>query len=220
MAGKYGAATEAYSWHWANGTDEAHPGLAAKITGTGAAFIDRTWFAGGANYAEMFETVDGQAIDCGYFVTFDGAEGKIRICTDKDKYILGITSAQPAVVGNSEELRWSYKYVTDEWGRVRYQTVTVPAVYDARGRVLEPEHTELQPVLNPVWDAREPYNPRRLRPEWVTVGSLGQMLVRDNGSRRPGEFCKPGASGIAVPAKEGYRVMKRTGLNQILVLFR
>ncbi|MCZ8513595.1 hypothetical protein O9H85_14355 [Paenibacillus filicis] len=220
IAGKYGDATDAYSWHLANGTDEAHRGLAAKISTAGDAFIGRTWFAGGSNYAEMFETTNGNPIDCGYFVTFDGAEGKIRIAKDKDKYILGITCARPSIAGNSEELHWSFKYVTDEWGRVQYQEATVPAVFDSRGKLLEPEHTEFQPVLNPVWDSNQRYKPRRLRTEWVMVGLLGQMHVRDNGDCTPGEYCRPNGSGIAVPAKEGYRVMKRTGPHQIMVLFR
>jgi hypothetical protein len=220
IIGKFGDSTDAYGWHLANGIDETHRGLAAKLSPTGDAFIDKTWFAGGINYAEMFETMDGAAIDCGYFVTFDGVEGKIRKSTDRDKYILGITSAQPSLVGNSEELRWSFKYVTDEWGRVQYQEVTVPAVFDQRGKVLTPEHTEIQPILNPVWDAEHPYKPRRLRPEWAVVGLLGQMLVHDNGGCIPGDYCRPNESGIAIPAKEGYRVMKRTGSNQIMVLFR
>ena len=39
-------------------------------------------------YAEMFETLDGQPIDCGYFVTLNGR--KVRIANPRDRYILGV----------------------------------------------------------------------------------------------------------------------------------
>ena len=126
----------------------------------------------------------------------------------------------PSIVGNSMELRWSQKYVTDEWGGIQYQQVTVPALYDRTGNLIEPAHVENQPVLNPNWNPKQPYLPRRLRPEWVVVGLLGQVLVRDDGSCKPGGYCKPSALGTAADASKGYRVMKRTGVNQILILFR
>lgn len=220
IIGKFGNALESYAWHLANGINPDKPGLAAKINQSGEAAIDRTWLAGGQHYSEMFETSNSLGIEYGYFVTFEGPEGKIRKARKEDGYILGVTSHSSSIVGNSMELRWSQKYVTDEWGGIQYQQVTVPALYDRTGNLIEPAHVENQPVLNPNWNPKQPYLPRRLRPEWVVVGLLGQVLVRDDGSCKPGGYCKPSALGTAVDASKGYRVMKRTGVNQILILFR
>jgi hypothetical protein len=222
IIGKFGQALERYAWHLANGIDEERPGVAAKINQSGEAAVDRAFLAGGHHYAEMFETIDGASIANGYFVTFEGTEGKIRRATDRDEYVLGVTGNNPSVIGNAGELRWAHKYATGEWGGIRYQKVTVPPVYDASGNLVEPEHAEDQPVPNPAWNPKQPYVPRRLRPEWAIVGLLGQVLVRDDGSCFPGGYCRPNAAGIATNAKAsgGYRVMRRTGDNQILILFR
>ncbi|NFH65764.1 hypothetical protein FDC45_06565 [Clostridium botulinum] len=91
--------------------------------------------------------MDGKTIDCGYFVTLDGE--KIRKADESDDYVLGITSATPTVIANRGDLNWKDKYVTDEWGRVLYQDVLVPAVTSKDGRVILPERTESQHVLNP-----------------------------------------------------------------------
>ncbi|WP_081811040.1 peptidase G2 autoproteolytic cleavage domain-containing protein [Bacillus sp. UNC437CL72CviS29] len=144
---------------------------------------------------------------------------KILKALKKDDYILGITSSTPAVLGNSGELRWKNKYVMDEWGRVQYQDVVISAEMDEQGNVISPKHTESQPILNPEWNPAEEYIPRLKRPEWVAVGLLGQLLVRDDGTCKPGKYCIPNNEGVATYSNKGYRVMKRTGPNQILVLF-
>ena len=69
-------------------------------------------------------------------------------------------------------------------------------------------------------DPTKEYIPRLKRPEWVAVGLLGQLLVRDDGTCKPGKYCMPNSEGIATASNKGYRVMKRTGPNQILVLFK
>ncbi|MGM0879291.1 MAG: peptidase G2 autoproteolytic cleavage domain-containing protein, partial [Bacillota bacterium] len=181
-------------------------------------FVDGMFVPGGADYAEMFETTDGNPIDVGYFVTFDDESEKIRKATTTDDYILGIVSADPAVLADSRELRWKDKYVTDEWGRVQYHDIVIPAEKDKDGNVIMPERTEKQPILNPDWDHTREYIPRLERPEWVAVGLLGKLLVRDDGTCKVGGYCKPNVEGIATASNKGYRVMKRTGENQILVL--
>ena len=47
---------------------------------------------------------------------------------------------------------------------------------------------------------------------------LGKLLVRDDGTCQVNGYCKPNNEGIATAADHGYRVMKRTGPNQVLVL--
>jgi trimeric autotransporter adhesin len=52
------------------------------------------------------------------------------------------------------------------------------------------------------------------------VALLGAVRVRDDGSLTAGGYCRPGMSGIATAAHTGYRVLKRTGANQVMILFR
>lgn len=218
IMGRFGAAEQAYSWFLANGVDTMNTGLAAKILSDGSAFADIGWSGGGADYAEMFETLDGQAMEPGYLVTLDGE--KIRKATADDDYVLGVVSAVPAVLADSGELRWKGKFVTDEWGRVQYHDVVVPPVRDTNGEVRVPERTERQPMINPDWDPAKSYLPRLKRPEWVPVGLVGKLLVRDDGTCQVNGYCRPGQGGVATAAQSGYRVMKRTGPNQVLILFR
>lgn len=90
---------------------------------------------------------------------------------------LGIVSATPAIVGDSGELHWQGKYITDDFGRVQYHDVVVPAEYDEEGNLLIEEHIESQPVLNPEWNPETKYIPRKDRPEWSTVGVIGKLVV-------------------------------------------
>lgn len=58
-----------------------------------------------ADYAEMFETIAGNKIDAGYFVTLDGDGDKIRKANVNDDYILGVVSATPAIIADASDLR-------------------------------------------------------------------------------------------------------------------
>ncbi|WP_394139411.1 peptidase G2 autoproteolytic cleavage domain-containing protein [Cytobacillus oceanisediminis] len=218
IMGRFGDANEPYSWFLANGTSSTDRGLAAKISTTGVGISDRGWRGGGADYAEMFETFDGQSIDVGYFVTLTGE--KVRKANDTEDYILGVVSANPAVLADSGELRWKNKYVTDEWGRVEYQDVVIPAKEGKEGKVIVPERIEKQPILNPDWNPELEYIPRTERHDWAAVGLLGKLLVRDDGTCQVNGYCKPNKEGIATSSRKGYRVMKRTGPNQIFILFK
>ncbi|MCR8868166.1 peptidase G2 autoproteolytic cleavage domain-containing protein [Peribacillus frigoritolerans] len=218
VMGQFGAANELpYSWYLANGTNASTPGLAAKILSNGNVKIDGTFTTPAADYAEMFETTDGNPIEFGYFVTLES--DKVRIATGQDDYILGISSAKPAFLADSGELRWKHKYLTTEWGEILYENITLPSVLDATGNVVIPKRAELRPVINPDWDATLEYQPRSSRPEWIAIGLLGKLLVRDDGSCEVNGYCMANGEGIATKAKQGYRVLDRTGTNQILVLF-
>ena len=220
IMGRYGAADTAYSWFLANGESELSPGLAAKILRDGNAYIDIAWNGGGADYAELYETETGQPIEPGLFVTFAGSSDKIRLAQSYDTYVLGVTSGSPGFVAGAGELRWKNKYKADKWGRVEYEDVSIPEVRDKDGKVLVPAHVESKPALNPSYDPSRPYVPRDSRPEWVKVGLLGAVLVRDDGTLTAGGFCQPGVNGIATAAHAGYRVLKRTDTDQALILFR
>ena len=99
-----------------------------------------------------------------------------------------MTSGKPAFLSDSGELRWEAKYATDAWGATLYRDVQMAAVTGSDGAILVPARTERQPVLNPDWDPSLAYVPRMQRPEWVAVGMLGKLLVRDDGSCAAGGF--------------------------------
>ncbi|WP_412734032.1 peptidase G2 autoproteolytic cleavage domain-containing protein [Halalkalibacterium halodurans] len=72
--------------------------------------------------------------------------------------------------------------------------------------------------MNPDWEPSENSCSRKDQPEWIPVGLVGKLLVRDDGTCKVGGYCKPNHEGIATASPIGYRVMKRTGKNQLLVL--
>ncbi|MEQ6853273.1 peptidase G2 autoproteolytic cleavage domain-containing protein [Lysinibacillus capsici] len=93
--GQNGANRFPFSWHLANGLTVGPTLNSAIIEGvTGNLYLDGMILAGSqADYAEMFETADGNPIDVGYFVTFNGASDKIRKANASDNYIIGVISA-------------------------------------------------------------------------------------------------------------------------------
>ncbi|MPM59032.1 hypothetical protein SDC9_105870 [bioreactor metagenome] len=134
--------------------------------------------------------------------------------------MLGVTCAAPAILAGSNDLNWGFKCVTDEWGRALYHEVTVQEMTDQDGNVLFPERIELQPVQNPVYQDKNQYIPRSKRSEWAAVCLLGMVLVRDDGTCQAGGSCRPGGGGIATASRFGYRVIRRTGAYQVLILYR
>lgn len=214
-----------FSWYLVNGKVPCDPtGVVAKILNDGSACFDGKvttagiiTAAGACDYAEMFETIDGQPIDVGYFVTFSTDGEKIRKANRGDKYILGITSSNPGLLADTEDPVCN-KYLMDEWNRTIYEEITIPAVKDTEGNTIVEERTEMRKKINPAWNPDQLCSSRLEKPEWVAVGLIGKLLVRDDGTCRPGNHCLPNEQGIATAADNGYWVMKRTGPNQVLVL--
>ncbi|MEK3793571.1 peptidase G2 autoproteolytic cleavage domain-containing protein [Paenibacillus sp. FSL R7-0204] len=215
IMGTYGETLFPASWHLANG-NPATPGLAAALEGSsGDLYLLGTVKNFGADYAEMFETVDGMQIEPGYFVTTDGE--RVRRATPADHYILGVVSATPSVLGDASPLHWKDKYEKDEWGRVKYEDREVEAVTDSEGNVLVTAHTVNAAVINPQFDPSQTYVPRMDRPEWVAVGTMGKLLVRDDGTCQVNGYCMPDENGVATASVEGYRVLARIAPNQIRI---
>jgi len=197
-----------------NGTSTSARGNAFKVLGDGHVYADDAYASTGADYAEYFEWLDGNINDedrVGYFVTLDGE--KIRKALTTDLYILGVISATPAIVGDNYEA-WQGKYVTDEWGRVQYHDVLIPATDD------EPERVEKHPIYNPDWDSSQEYISREKRKEWSPVGMTGKLFVRDDGTCQVNGFCKSNDDGIATASTTGYRVLKRVSVNMIKVFLK
>lgn len=196
---------------------------AFRVEKEGSIFAQKEYNSTGADYAEYFEWKDGNPNDedrVGYFVTLDG--DKISIAKEGD-WILGVVSVQPSLIGDSYDDEWHEKYLTDDWGRILYDEVVVPAEHQSMGGeqvLIEEEHIELQPRVNHNYDSTKEYIPRSKRKEWAVVGLMGKLYVRDDGKCKVNEFCKTGDGGIAVPAENGYRVMKRVSDSIIQILIK
>lgn len=219
--GKYGNLTDKHSFGIGNGTSLKAPGMAFKVLTDGSVHADAAYTTPCADYAEFFEWDDGNenAEDrTGYFVKLKG--DKITKCDEFDEP-LGIVSATPAIVGDSGELHWKDKFVTDDFGRIQYHEVLIPEEKDEEGNIIIEEHIETQPVLNPQWNADEVYIPRKERKEWSPVGVFGKLIVCDDGTLKQGDICRPGKGGIAVKSvKNGYQVLKRISDDKIMIWFR
>lgn len=217
IIGQSATAAYTYSFHLGNGLAVGPTLNAVILDNAGNARLDGTVISpAAADYAEMFETIDGNSMEAGHFVTLEGK--KIRKAHSSDDYILGVTSATPAMIADASDLRWHKLYLTDKWGRVKYHEVHVPEQRDGKGNVTLPEMKKTEPILNPEYDSSQKYVSRMLRPEWVPVGLLGKLLVRDDGTCEVDGYCCPNNDGIATASDTGYRVMERIGSNQIRVL--
>lgn len=221
IMGQIGTTCENYAWHMA-----MNEKITAKISNDGSACFSGPvtapqFFIGPGpccDFAEMFETLDGNPIDVGYFVTLQ--DGKVRKATSNDEYILGIVSESPAILAGAQTSHWKDKYLRDKWNRIVYENIVVKAVKDEKKGVIVPEHVITQPMLNPKWDSEKKYIPRIERPEWVSIGLIGQILVRDDGTCEVNGYCKPNDHGVATNSSYGYKVIRRTDTDQIMILFR
>lgn len=215
----------------------------SAIYGTGA------YNTSGADYAEYFEWLDQNPDNedrVGLFVTLDGE--KIRIANSKDDYILGVVSGSPSIIGNSYNDKWQEMHIKDDFGRVIYEDVEVPANYETIHHeaeyksvedkdtgetkqelvkeaydekvLLEEAHTERCPKLNPDYNSDQEFIGREKRKEWDCIGMLGVLNVYDDGTCKVNSYCKATDNGIATSSDTGYRVLKRVNDNIIKILFR
>lgn len=186
----------------------------------------------GADYAELFEWQDSNQDNedrRGYFVTMDG--DKIRKAHPGD-WILGIVSANPCVLGNTDT-EWQGQFLKDEFGAYLTEEFTEIVTRTRIDHIMnengEPEDVEVEYeeeitgtryVLNPDYDPDAPYVDRMSRPEWDAVGMMGVLAVYDDGTCEVNGFCSCGDNGIATASDSGYRVIKRVNDNIVKVVFR
>lgn len=190
------------------GSSEA-PANALRIGADGRCYGSQAFAASGADFAEMFEWLDGNADNedrRGLFVTLDGE--KIRLANSDDDYILGVVSATPTVIGDTASEEWHSKYKTDVFGNRLTETVNVE------------ETTETRFILNDDYNSSKEYKSREERKEWVAIGLIGKLVVTDDGTCEVNSYCKAGSNGIATKSETGYRVLKRIDKNHIRILYK
>lgn len=180
-----------------------------------------TYNSSGADYAEMFEWLDGNISNedrIGKFVTLDG--DKIKLATSQDDYILGVVSGNPSVVGDSYDDQWAGMFEKDIYGRPVYEKVTIPEEKDENGNVISQEHINDQLKISAKYKNTEEYIPRSKRKEWVAVGLLGKLICIDDGTAEINGYVSLNENSIATHSEEKtkYRVMKRIDETHIQIM--
>lgn len=184
---------------------------AFRVNMAGRAYVQTQYVTGGADYAEYYEWSDGNPLGedrVGYFVTFD-SEGKIKYANTPNEYILGITSAYAGVSGNAASDQWHGMYQRDEFNRLLKTSFT-----SVNGNTFEIN------ILSEDYDPEAEYVSREERNEWIEVGMLGKIRVRDDGTCVAGGKCSPTNGGIATNSMNGYYVIQRINSNVIEIIFR
>jgi hypothetical protein len=87
--------------------------------------------------------------------------------------------------------------------------------------IIKLELNEIGPIIciekSPIHNANLKYIPRSQRSEWIPVGLLGKIYVRDNGQCQPGAKCDC-LNGIAIPGSK-WKILSRSGPNTIRIVY-
>jgi hypothetical protein len=155
---------------------------ALRVSSNGNLNIAGTLTQSSADYAEYFESIDGNSYPYGTVVELEN--DKIKICTNADNAI-GVISSKPAIVGNADdgtEDEWVGKYEKDIWGNFITEDYTyqVPIGLDSENNTIYKTVTDKRQKINKNYDETRTYIPRSERPEWNVVGLLGQIRVLKN----------------------------------------
>ena len=136
-------------------------------------------YLAGADYAEYFESLEGNEIPVGTVVELVGR--KIKVCENSENAI-GVISANPGVIGNSDggtSNEWVGKYEKDEWGTTLYESheLDLPSKVDEEGNTSTKKHKIQRRKLSKEFDSDKEYLTREERPEWNKVALLGQVRI-------------------------------------------
>jgi hypothetical protein len=130
------------------------------VRGDGAVFSDSSSsMSTPADYAEYFEWADGNPNNedrAGYSVSLvNGTQIKIA---ESGENVIGIVSANPAVVGDAAWNNWTGKYKKDSFNRY---------LRDSNG----------DRILSEDYNPEDEYIPREDRKEWSPVGMVGKLRM-------------------------------------------
>jgi hypothetical protein len=162
-----------------------------EVDGLGQVFSDTASHGGAADYAEYFETSDGNTIAVGSSVVLVG--GKVRIANEGE-IPFGVVRPEGATnTGNAQWSRWQGARMTDdygaklltprEWDGESYIMNDRSAVDKEGNSIREPypskrkQYTGGVAIINPEWDKDIEYIPRSERDEWQIIGLLGQVPI-------------------------------------------
>lgn len=129
------------------------------VRGDGQVASDSSYTSNGADYAEYFEWADGNPNNedrVGYSVSL--INDKIKIA-EEGEVVFGIVSGNPSVVGDGAPMKWTGKYLKNDFGSYI-------------------RNEDGERVLNPEYDEDSEYISREDRPEWSAIGLMGKLRLR------------------------------------------
>ena len=132
------------------------------VKGDGDVEANGTVTSNSFDFAEYFESEDGQTISNGTTVVLVG--DKIRPAVEGE-IPFGVISATAAFIGN-KGLDWRGRYERDNFGAI---------LLDENGCPIETKE----------YDPKQEYISREKRPEWCVVGLIGQVYVRKGAPVNP-----------------------------------
>lgn len=154
-----------------------------------------------AEYFEAIEEFSDTKIPDGTTVVM--VNGKIRPALSGE-IPFGVISGAPGIILGSHSKEWSGKYIRSEFGKFlteeaewwKAEIIELDEKKDGRkkprrkkvsgwtdrdnipkGAINIKKKLASRQVINPDWDAKKKYVPRKNRPEWNIVGLLGQIRV-------------------------------------------
>lgn len=173
--------------------------LTDNIYVPGHGWFGATGTAGG-DYAECFEWSDENAENedrIGYLVALEG--NRIKYANGDD--ILGIISGTASVIGDLAP-EWNNKYLKDKWGRY---------ILDNKGNK----------IINTGYDETMNYLDRSCRSEWGTVGLVGKVICRSDGTLNVGDYVQAlNGIGTKSSSKTNIRVIEKIDDETVKVFIR
>lgn len=220
-----------------NGSDENTRSNAFRVNKSGSVYGKAEYNSSGADYAEFIkEWHDGNPDNedrVGYFVT---VKNGFLYKAEAGDYIVGVTSGNPSVVGNSDE-EYYWRWERDEFNRIVYEEVPeyiekidengIP-VMDKNNHPVMVESGNVMKSMKQREDydisLQNSYIERKNRKEWDYVGMVGVVPVRDDGTCKTEKFCRCSNGGIATIAAERgfdtYMVIERISENIVSVVLK
>lgn len=194
--GHNGGTTESSSANrkWQLNSENGNITAVGTVTG-GSTFSD---------YAEYFESYNGEAIPSGTIVTLSG--DKIIECNEGEQPI-GIISETAGVALGESSFQWASRYLYNEFGGLITERKTIVEMDEGTGEELQSYEMDV-PVINPDYDPNQEYVNREERPEWNIVGLMGQMYVRIDETVTLLSKVVPGVEGIGTHSDiDGWTIM-------------
>ena len=127
-----------------------------SVTSDGVVHAQVGYAAGGADYAEWFESSDGTRLLPGTPVILIPKTDKIRPA-QSGEIPFGVVSSNASLLGNAADSHWYGKFRTDAYGRLLVENGNN--------------------VLSPAYRSDQTYIPRSMRQEWNPIALLGRSKV-------------------------------------------
>jgi hypothetical protein len=183
------AANSAYRFFAGESSDGSD--VEFNLRGDGNGYADGTWNNNGADYAEYFESANGEALTLGATVVLDGNKVREATAQDPASAIIGVVrpkepSKASMVVGNTAWNKWANKYLTDDFDRYIMEDHDVveweeqALEKEATEAVVDEEGNEVSPAQEATYKTiKHSYESHNI-PEGITVPEDATVKTHDD----------------------------------------